>query len=392
MQEPNFSQLLVLAQTAVDHIMSLFMSNEEPRVHWFDDESSRQMYLLDPELELIAFNRAMIRAWGSDPAAPSVEQRMAGLSARAAGDYLLQPDPGIWSDVEDAHFGDVADTTESGYIDAFRAARRILEAQRIDSKILEVLHASEELEALVELDLEQIPTFDVYPRAAVLMGRVGLPYELAAPALREFREEFGPTAWDELGWLISDYRKLDSDDFEEMVQLIESLVEVAFPEAVGLSYDDGEDSWELSAQILEGEGATWDGLARFISNAIAKSRGHAGMNFGDALMIGPAGGLPVGERVAVWAQGDQVMLDAVSEDLPRVIGTLVDETSWDTHPIHIDKMVPIKDATAAASELVDILKSAGEVSPVGYCFRARGPAARDASEYFAHLEIEGQSE
>jgi len=350
-------------------------------LEWFDpsEDDGAAVYDIDHSADAIRFNRVVAQEWSETLPDPQVAVRFEGVVLRAASDYLYGPPEAGWRRVATRHLRAETETLGDTYASAFHAAHRILEGHRLDEAMLELVpDYVDQLAAMVQLDLEAHPTFDIYPRAALLVSRPGIPGDLLRPAYGEFLQEFGPVAWRELSDLVSSYVRLASNDVDTMVALAHALVEMAFPEAVGLTYSDGEDSWELTAYVTAEN--DWADVRAVIEAAIAQSSGHAGMDFGDALTL-TLREEPDFARIGVWASGDQVHLDLIN-----YTSTVEGWEEYENAPGSDFTDVETSQAQQAALEIVAVASSDND-SPEGYLLRARGPAAAAAREILTLDEL-----
>lgn len=103
-----------------------------------------------------------------------------------------------------------------------------------------------------------------------------------------------------------------------MVQLTAKLVFPAFPEAMGLGWfddDEGEltfnDLWKFQGRLPADGAIDWDELERFMASALARFTCEAGLDYGDALLIGLGDDCVAGPRIGTWARSGSISADIV---------------------------------------------------------------------------------
>lgn len=334
----------------------------------------------------ISLSRDAVDGWFQTLPEAQAEARFAGLTLRATSALLAGPPEPEWTEAINDHVrSEMAQGLDATYQQAFDAAAAILESHRLDQRVLDLApDAGDRLAELVRHDLEAHPTFDVYPRAAIVIGRPNLPTDLAQPAFDEFVEEFGVDEADELLTTLHAYVTLPPDAVDAMLDATAHLVFQAFPEAVGLSHGDptGSDVWPLQGSFPENSGVTWPEIEAFVGATLSKFAGAAGLDFGDALLLGLTGDPLSGSRLGAWSASDAISLDLTLTDFSdESIRDLIGR-GWEQFgnaPESFHKSVATGDAPKVAAEFVWILQAlAGLQTPDGLEIWGRGPAEVEA--------------
>lgn len=356
------------------------------RIEWFGPDAKG--YQVKQEPPTISLSKPAIKAWFDNLPDEQAEERFAGLLLRAASALLFGPPEPQWTEAVARHVQAEQDQgLDETYEAAFSAASAILECHRLDQRVLDLVpDAGTRLAELVRYDLEAHPTFDVYSRAAIVMGRPNLPTDLAQPAFDEFVDEFGVDEAKELTATLNAYVELPPEGVDAMVDATAMLVFQAFPEAVGLGHGDptGSDVWPLQGRFPEDSGVTWSRLEAFVSVVLSRFTGAAGLDFGDALLLGFSGDPVSGSRLGAWSASGTISLDLTQTNFSgESIRDLI-ERGWkqfENAPESFHKKVAASDAHEVAAEFIWILRTlAGLESPDRLEVWGRGPAEVEARE------------
>jgi hypothetical protein len=393
MDDDRWKALRVSAVTLVDQVLAATGATTGATVEWFRgtaDGSLATLYRVDPGRKTVGLDQDVVSRWFRELPEQDAAGRFAGLALRAAAAIVFAPPAYAWHEAAERH---VRSEQEQGldetYGLAFTAAHQILEHHRLDHRVLELMpDAGGRLAVLIESDLEAHPAFDTYPRAAIVMGRPNLPDELAQPAFDEFVDRFGVDEAEELRDILGEYVAVQPDAIEEMVDLTARLVFQAFPEAMGLAWGDGPDGgvesseiWPLQRTLPSTRSVGWDELGQFVAATLNRFTGEAGLDYGDALLIGVGDAPSTGRRVGAWARPAAVELDVTHTgfDDDRVATLLA--RGWEQFKNAPDSF--FKSATdhpdLVAAEVIWILRRLFDLpSTGGLTLWGRGPAVSAA--------------
>ncbi len=320
---------------------------------------------MDPRSTVLLLDRDVVEGWVGRRPTVEADRVVEGLALRATAAWLASD--ADWADAADAH---VRFEQEQGldepYAWAFDAAHRILHGYWLDDLVLALCpDAVEAITALDTAELEAMPTFDTYPRAAYLIGREHLPDEITDPALQEFAERFGDEEEKQLAAIVEEYVALDMDDVDRMVELTASLVFHAFPEAMGLAWADEDDDvmstedWPLRTRLPFNGYDGWDGLDAYLSLALAGFRGEAGLDYGDALVVGLTDAGIDGPHIAAFSTLGSITVQASDLDLDDDLRDELLAEGWEpfgNDPASLHKDVDIYDARMLAFDIPWILQ------------------------------------
>ena len=343
-------------------------------------------YWVDQQTRTVWLNRDTVSAWFEESAKIHASARFEALALRAGAALIFAPPAYDWHEAAGIHLRWERDQgLDEDYPNAFRVANDILESQRLDQRLLELLpDRGATMAELVTFDLAAYPTFETYSRAAIILGRPHLPADCAQPAFDEFVETFGIEEADDLRELLNYYVALDQNSVLEMVEATAKLVYQAFPEALGLVRTDGEDELPLIRNLPDNMATDWGELEHFVASTLALFTGKAGLDFGDALIIGLRGAGVIGPHIAAWAQSPDITLDLCSLDLRQGAIEALLGRGWepyDNAPESFHKSVPAAHADQTASELIWVLRELSTPNTVaGIALRGRGPAEDVAKE------------
>lgn len=267
----------------------------------------------------VELNQRIVQTWFETLPASRAEARFAALALRAGASLLFSPEAYAWSEATEVHLRSRQDRgLDSTYTGAFWAANAILEGHRLDQRVIQFMPDAEELLAeLVTYDLDAHPVFDVYPRGAIVIGRPSLAGELAQPAFDDFVDTFGIDEAERLTATLAEYVALTPNAVDAMVEATAQLVFLAFPDAMGLTFGDSADSdiWPVQGAVGASTGAEWVDLEELIAAALSGFSGEAGLDYGDALLIGLGGDPLAGRRFGAWSHSGGIVLDLVQTDL-----------------------------------------------------------------------------
>jgi hypothetical protein len=401
MENEDWEAFYLSAVAFIDEVRAAAGAVGGVAVEWFSkggDPETVSYYRVDPERKAVAFSRDIVEQWFVDCPPRQAADRFEGLVLRAAAALLAGPSAWEYGKAVELH---VRSAQEEGlgddYVAAFDTASAILESHRLDERVLDLIpDAEDRLSELVLFDLEAHPTFDVYPRAAIVMGRLNVPRDIAQPASDEFIARFGIEEADELVSLLNAYSDLASDALDEMVELTSELVFLAFPEAVGLAwFDDGEgpaadDLWDFKGSFPADDRIGWDELELLLAQALALFTGHAGLDFGDALLVGLEDNALDGPQIAAWAAGSDIRLELGDLPIPPLCYPALTANGWvpfENAPSSLHRQVAVGEVRGIAHELMWILRDLVVIpAPAGLTIWARGPAAEVARDLERSLD------
>ncbi|MDJ0025914.1 hypothetical protein QM583_02265 [Gordonia alkanivorans] len=363
-------------------------------VEWFQIGSEYEaagLYRIDQSTRTIGLNRDVVMEWHRGLSWEDAEERFAALALRAAAALQFGPPAFEWREAAELH---VRSEQEQGldedYARAFAAAHQILENHRLDQRVRDLVPgAGTRLAELVQIDLESHPTFDLYPRAAIVIGRPDLPNELSQPAIDEFVDRFGVDEAHQLASILAEYVALEPDAVDEMVDITARLVFQAFPEAMGLTMADADvesdDLWPLQGTLSEGGGIDWNDFEMFVVLSLARFSGEAGLDYGDALLIGLDGNPLVGRRIGAWARSGEIDLDFTQTGFDDDAVRKLLARGWEQFenaPESFHKTVTVGDAAEVAAEFNWLLRDlVGLPSTSGLELWGRGSASAAAATF-----------
>lgn len=355
----------------------------------------------------IELDRNLVQGWSDQNPAGQVQALVEGLRFRTAAAAVFSPPAYLWAEGVDLH---VRSEQERGlgsdYVVAFTAAHRILESHRLDRRLLALLpEATDALTGWVLSELGSHPAFDTYPRAALVMGRPHLPPDLVQPSIDEFLEESGLDEATDLTRVLTEYVSLDDDNIDTMIDLAHELVFLAFPDAIGLGWGEevmSTDVWPFQVEIPADDhrcdgpdgqpgGQPWEHLQAYLAEAFSEFEGHAGLDYGDALLIDLNGDGIDGPHVAGWARGDDISVECVRIGLnPAGQHRLLDHgwQAYENSPDSVHQQFPTAHASHLAEQIVGILKDLNETSPTdSLTLYGRGHAADVSERYWSHPPV-----
>ncbi len=278
----------------------------------------------------VQLNRDLVESWIATLPIRQVEMRVAALGLRIGAALLISPPTGRWAMTAVQHLRSQVDQdVDDTYVDAFWKAHAILEAQRFDNYALHAVPtAGEVLAELVLADLEANPTFDVCSRAAIMIGRPYLPIEITQPVFDDFFDQ--DDGADDLTTTLNEYVSLAPESIDEMVDLAQRMVFLLDPEAMGLTSVDptSTDIWPLQGEIPADAGLGWDDIAELIATTLSAFEGEAGLDYGDALLIGLDEDPVSGSRLGFWARSETVALDLTRSNLSRSATRVLRAMGW----------------------------------------------------------------
>lgn len=374
-------------------IQELVQRRRTVRVEWLNAGGSAGRsgaFRIDSDLETVRLDRRLVEEWLAHLPADKAAVVLDGLAYRSVASLLFSPPEYRWREAVEHHVrSEMEQGLDEDYTKAFHAANTILESHRLDQRILECKPAcSDALSAWNLVELEALPAFEVYPRAAVIIGRAYLPEDWGQPVFDEFVEEFGVDEADDLSTILRDYIALRTDDVDRMVDVTHRLVFQAYPEAMGLALDAGDQSaeelWPFRMRLRDHGNIGWAELSRFVSDTMARFSGEAGYDFGDALIFVLSEHGFDGPRVGVWSRSRVVSADVVGVDLAAGERNLLAARGWDAYenaPDSLHKEVPSARVPELADEIIWLLRDlAGSLTLSDLVLWARGPATEVAQE------------
>lgn len=403
MQDEDWELLRERATALIAEVQRATGAARAPKVVWFrigaDSSSIAPAFRIDQDAKAVGLNRRVVEDWFDALPQTQARDRFAALALRAAAALLFAPPARAWSEAAAAHIRSEQDSgLDESYAKAFQAAHAILEGHRQDQRVLDLFPGEgDRLAELVRFDLESHPAFDIYPRAAIVMGRPHLPKTLAQSAFDEFVDEYGLDEAEELMSILNEYVALPPEAVEEMVDATAELVFHAFPEAMGLAWGEPtSDDWPLRRRLREGDAVGWKDLVSFIAATLSRFTGEAGLDFGDALLIGVNSDPLAGSRVGAWSRSGNISLDLTQAAFDANAHRELLARGWEEFgnaPSSYHKDAAVRDAEEVAVEIVWIIGALFALpSPVGLVLWGRGPAAQVAQDRGWKLAGTGSAE
>lgn len=390
MQDADKERLRQAAEIRAREVQALVQGRSSAIVEWWDggaDASSATAFRIDNGSETLHLNRELVERWFAELAGQQAEKLVAGLTYRAVAALLFAPPRDLWSEMAEAHVrAEQAQGLGDDFARAFHAAHRILESQRLDQLLLHYCpDAVAELTEWVCFELEEHPTFDTYPRAAILLGRPHLPVGLVQPALDELVDDFGADEAGDLTETLRGYVSLESDDVDGMVEATATLVFQAFPETMGLTRGHADeqltstDMWPLQMRPPVGEDSGWGDLEYFLAHTFAAFTGDAGLDYGDALVIGLSDEGISGPHLGAFSSSGVIALQIAGIDLSTDARQELVSRGWETFdnaPEGLHKEASVRSSNELAGEVVWLLRDLAQPADTAdITLWGRGPAA-----------------
>lgn len=190
MKETDWDALLEEAAELIAQSESALGVGRATTVEWLGTDTDvipHRAFRVDEKRKRIALNRDLVSEWLRNLPHEQAEDRFAGLVLRATAALHFSPPSLPWQEAVDRHVRSMEEEgLDASYGQAFVAASEILEGHRLDRLISDrVPGALVRLAELVRFELEVLPTFDTYPRAAIIMSRPYLPEKFVQTLSKE---------------------------------------------------------------------------------------------------------------------------------------------------------------------------------------------------------------